>query len=328
MINDNILEVNNLKGYYKGTFGTVYAVDDVTFKVKRGEIVSIAGESGCGKSTLIELITGFPRPLLHYEEGSIVVNGIDIYKTDKETLRAEICCKILGFVPQAALNSLNPVKKVKNFIYDVMRERTGKKVDKQEIDRFITNHFQTIGLEESVLNLYPHELSGGMTQRTVIGIATLWNPNLLIVDEPTSALDVTTQKLVIKMLLDLKKKGIIGTILYISHDLPTLTQICTRCIIMYAGKIVEDGKMDDIVNDAQHPYTKGLLSSIASFNPDGSPEGELVCIPGQPPDLRFPSIGCRFYPRCAERMPLCEKNDPPYFYPKGKKRPVACWLFK
>jgi len=328
MIDDTILEVNNLRGYYKGTFGTVYAVDDVSFKVNRGEIVAIAGESGCGKSTLIELITGIPRPLLHYEEGSIVVKGVDIYKTDKETLRSEVLCKILGIVPQAALNSLNPVKKVKNFIYDVMRERTGRKPDKKEVNRFITDHFEAIGLEESVLNLYPHELSGGMKQRTVIGIATLWNPKLLIVDEPTSALDVTTQKLVIKMLMDLKKKDIIGTILYISHDLPTLKQICSRCIIMYAGKIVEDGEMDDIIKDAQHPYTKGLISSIASFNPDGSPEGELVCIPGQPPDLRFAPTGCRFYPRCPERMPICEKNYPPFFFPKSKERPVACWLFK
>ncbi|MFX1409902.1 MAG: ABC transporter ATP-binding protein [Promethearchaeota archaeon] len=327
MIDNIVLEINNLRGYYRGTFGTIYAIDNVSFKVKKGEILGIAGESGCGKSTLIELITGLPRPLLHYEQGSIIVNGYNIYEIDKEILRTKVLCKILGCVPQAALNSLNPVKKIKNLIYDVMRERTGRKPNKQEVSRFVISHFKTIGLDKSILSLYPHELSGGMKQRTVIGIATLWNPNLLIVDEPTSALDVTTQKLVINMLLDLKKKNVIETILYISHDLPTLAQICSRCIIMYAGEIVEDGRIEDILRDPLHPYTKGLLSSIASFNPDGTAETELCCILGKPPDLRYPPPGCRFHPRCPNRMDLCRVNPPPYFFPKGKERPVKCWLY-
>jgi len=323
-----ILETENLKGYYKGTFGIVYAVDGVSFKVNKGEILGISGESGCGKTTLAELITGMPMPLLHHEGGTINVEGYNIYKINKETLRKEVLCKILGYVPQASMNSLNPVKRIKRFILDVMRERTNKKPDKREVLRFVINHFETLGLDETVLKRYPHELSGGMKQRTVIAISTLWNPNLLIVDEPTSALDVTTQKLLIKMLLNLKSKGIIGTIIFISHDIPTLRQLCNRCIIMYGGRIVEDGSLEDIINSPLHPYTKGLVSSIASFNPDGTPESELVCIPGQPPDLRFPPLGCRFHPRCPECMSICKTEYPPLFYPKGSEHPVNCWIYK
>ena len=124
-----ILETENLKGYYKGTFGIVYAVDGVSFKVNKGEILGIAGESGCGKTTLAELITGMPMPLLHHEGGTIIVNGYNIYRINKETLRKEVLCKILGYVPQASMNSLNPVKRIKRFILDVMRERINKKPD-------------------------------------------------------------------------------------------------------------------------------------------------------------------------------------------------------
>ena len=263
-------------------------------------------------------------------------------KKRKEELRKEILCKEIGFVPQASLDALNPVKRIKNFILDVMKQRIGdvpkgrieesgnttKSSIKQEALNRVIEHFSKIGLDKSVLNRYPHELSGGMKQRTVIGISTLWNPNLLIVDEPTSALDVTTQKLLLETFLDLKKKGILNTILIISHDIPTLNQICNKGLIMYAGRIVESGTMDELINDPIHPYTDGLIHSIASFNPDGSAETELIGIPGRPPNLRNPPIGCRFYARCTKRLPKCKDNYPPHFYPKGEKRPVACWLYE
>ncbi len=388
--NNTILKVEHLAGYYRGSFGVVHAVDDVSFTVNTGDIVAIAGESGCGKSSLAELLTGVPISLLHYEAGQVYIRDTTMYvpkptpklkksqiklrrkletqgikispnderfepkldrskrkewkkvsKKRRDYIRKEILCKEIGYVPQASQDSLNPVKRIKNFILDVMDQRLGghlkeKKdknnpesmnVEENPLDRVI-EHFSTIGLDETVLNKYPHELSGGMKQRTVIGISTLWNPNLLIVDEPTSALDVTTQKLLLETFIDLKKSGILETILIISHDIPTLYQICDKAIIMYAGKIVETGTMDEIINDPLHPYTMGLVHSIASFNPDGSAETKLLGIPGRPPNLRDPPIGCRFYPRCPKRLPKCKENYPPDFYPKGEKRPVTCWLYE
>ncbi|UCG01359.1 MAG: ATP-binding cassette domain-containing protein [Candidatus Heimdallarchaeota archaeon] len=322
-----LLSVENLKGYYRGSFGVVHGVDNVSLTIKRGEIVGLAGESGCGKSTLAELLTGSPRPLLHYEKGKILVDRFDIYKIRPEALRTQVKCRLLSYVPQASMESLNPVKKIKDFIMDVVEERTGRKGSKVETYKLAEIHFERVGLDKSVLDRYPHELSGGMKQRVVIAISTLWNPNLLIIDEPTSALDVTSQKQMIQMLSDLKNKGIIQSILFVSHDIATLRQLCSRSIIMYCGEIVETGFMDDIINDPLHPYTALLISSIVKFNPDGTRPAELRSIPGSHPDLRYPPPGCRFHPRCPEIMTHCKSYEPPVVELSDKERQVKCWLY-
>jgi peptide/nickel transport system ATP-binding protein len=326
------IEVKDLKGYYRGTFGIVYAINGVTFSVEKGEVVGIAGESGCGKSTLAELLTGFPMPLLHHESGTLNVYGYNLYEISKEELRQEVSCKVISYVPQYSMESLIPVKRIRDFLLDVMRERTGQKIPRQERAKVLEStydHFRSLGLEPEVLfSKYPFELSGGMKQRVAIAISTLWNPFLLLADEPTSALDVCSQRLLIEMLYHLKEMGKTETILFISHDLPTLEQLCTRCLVMYAGGIVEDGPMDDIIQSPLHPYTKGLISSIVAFNPDGTKETKLESIPGKPPDLRNPPQGCKFHPRCAFRMPKCFTEVPPYFYPQGDHRPVNCWLYE
>ncbi|MFX1573175.1 MAG: ABC transporter ATP-binding protein [Promethearchaeota archaeon] len=322
-----VIKIQDLKGYYRGSFGIVHAVDGVSLSVKKGDIVAIAGESGCGKTSLAELITGTPIQMLQHEGGQVYVNDMSMYELDEEVIRKEILCKVIGYVPQASLNSLNPVKKIKDFIIDAMRERVGTKPkNKEKVLHRVIEHFKKLGLEKSVIDKYPHELSGGMKQRVVVGISSLWNPIILIVDEPTSALDVTTQQLLIKTLKNLKEIGIVETILFISHDLPTLAQICNTCIIMYAGKIVEQASMDDIINYPQHPYTKMLINSIACFNPDGSAETKLEGIPGRPPDLKRPPKGCRFYPRCPYKLEKCKDNYPPFFFSGKNKNPVACWL--
>ncbi|UCD04123.1 MAG: ABC transporter ATP-binding protein [Candidatus Woesearchaeota archaeon] len=324
---EQVIKIEDLKGYYRGSFGVVHAVDGVSLSVNKGDIMGIAGESGCGKTSLAELITGRPIQLLHHEGGQVYINDLSIYEVDEEVIRKEILCKVLGYVPQASLNSLNPVKRIRAFILDAMRERVGTKAkNKQKVLDRVVEHFKKLGLEESVIDKYPHELSGGMKQRVVVGISSLWNPLILLVDEPTSALDVTTQQLLIETLMHLKKTGIVETILFISHDIPTLAQICSVCIIMYAGKIVEQASMDDIINNPQHPYTKMLINSIACFNPDGSAETRLEGIPGRPPDLKNPPKGCRFYPRCPSRLEKCKENYPPFFTSRTNSNPVACWL--
>ena len=326
---EEVIKIEDLKGYYRGSFGIVHAVDGVSLSVNKGDIIGIAGESGSGKTSLAELITGRSTQLLQLEGGQVYVNDLSMYELDEDVIRKEILCKVIGYVPQASQNSLNPVKRIRDFILDVMRERVGTKPkDKEKVLHRVIEHFKKLGLEKSVIDKYPHELSGGMKQRVVIGISTLWNPLILIVDEPTSALDVTTQQLLIKSFRYLKKTGIIETILFISHDLAVLAQICNKCIIMYAGRIVERASMDDIISNPQHPYTKMLISSLACFNPDGSAETKLEGIPGSPPDLKNPPKGCRFFPRCPSRLEKCKENDPPFFISRTHSNTVACWLYE
>ena len=326
MVKD-LLSVRNLKGYYRGTFGVVHGVDGVSLSIKRGEIVGLAGESGCGKSTLAELVTGTLRPNLYYEGGKVFVDGFDVYKIDREVMRTEVKCKRMAYVPQASMDSLDPVRRIRDFIMDVVKERTGEgKFRKKEILKMAGDHFERTGLKRQVLNRYPHELSGGMKQRVVIAISTLWNPKLLIIDEPTSALDVTSQKRMIKMLVDLRRDGVIESMMYISHDISSLRQLCDRCAIMYCGKVVETGGMDTIVNGSLHPYTKGLMSSIVSYNPKSRGKGGLKSIPGMHPDLRNPPPGCRFHPRCEECMEICKSKEPPLIEATAKNHVVSCWL--
>ena len=322
----HVLEVKSLRGYYRGVFGVVRAVDGVSLAVDDGEVVGLAGESGCGKSTLAQLCSGSPNPLLHYESGEILIDGSDIHKIDPEVFRTEFKCKRMSYVPQASMDSLNPVKRVRDFVMDVVRERTGRKPSKEEVLRMAGDHFEKLGLERWVLDRYPHELSGGMKQRVVIGISTLWNPKLLTIDEPTSALDVTTQKLVIVSLANLKKVGIIRSILFVSHDITVLGQLCDRCAVMYGGKIAEVGSMNGILYNSLHPYTSALISSVVSYDPERLGKGGLRSIPGSPPDLRDPPSGCRYHPRCEKRMEICDAKEPPLNAVEGG-RAVACWLY-
>jgi peptide/nickel transport system ATP-binding protein len=324
----HLLEIEELKGYYRGTFGVVYGVDGVTLNLDSGEILGLAGESGCGKSTLAELVSGSPPRLLHYEGGKIIVDGFDIYHIDPEILRTEVKCKRMSYVPQAAMESLNPVKRIRDLLMDVMKERTGKKPPREEVLEMAAEHFKTLGLERWVLDRYPFELSGGMKQRVVIGVSTLWNPKLLLIDEPTSALDVTSQRRMIKALLDLKQAKIIESMIYISHDISSLRQLCDRCAVMYCGKIVETGSMDEIINNPLHPYTQGLISSIVSYEPEGRRKGSLKSIPGEHPDLRNPPPGCRFHPRCPYAMNICKTEEPPIITSEKGKREVSCWLHR
>lgn len=327
---EHILEVDNLKGYYRGVFGVVRAVDGVSFSLDRGKIMGIAGESGGGKSTLAQLVSGTPPPLLHHEGGSILVDGIDIYNIDPEELRTEVKCKRMSYVPQASMESLNPVKRIRDFIFDVVAQRTGKRVvsreRKEEILEMAANHIKPLGLDRPVLDRYPHELSGGMKQRVVIAISTLWSPKLLIIDEPTSALDVTSQKRMIKALMNLKRNGVIESMLYISHDLTSLKQLCDECMVMYGGRIAEIGGMDETIEDPLHPYSQLLTAAIASYDSKGKRAHELKSIPGSPPDLRTPPNGCRFHPRCPYAMDICRTTEPPLFQIGNDGRGAACWL--
>lgn len=319
-----VLETKNLSGRYRGTFGVVEGVKNVSLSVYEGDMLAIAGESGCGKTTLIELLTGTPKPLLHYEGGDIYVEGIDILHINPERLRKEVKCKLLSYVPQSSLNALNPTKRIKEFLADMLKERTGKDYTPDEARKMIGEHFERLGLDKTYLDRYPHELSGGERQRANIAISTFAEPTVLLVDEPTSALDVTSQRNMAKLLLDIHRAGIIDALLIVSHDLGILRQLCDRLAIMYGGTIVENGMMDDIVDNPLHPYSKLLLDSLVPLEKRIKHE-KLKSIPGRPPDMRYLPPGCTFHPRCPKCMEICKKKKPPAV--KKDNREVACWLY-
>jgi peptide/nickel transport system ATP-binding protein len=322
---DEVLRSQDLKGYYRGSFGVVYAVDGVSLSVNKGEILGLAGESGCGKTTFLKLLTGTPFPLLHYEGGKVVIEGYDIWSLPEEVVRKEVKCKLLSYVPQSSLNALNPILRLKQFVAKMLKERTGRKYSSDEARDMLTVHFNNLGLEKHVLDLYPHELSGGMRQRAVIAISTYAQPSLLLTDEPTSSLDVSSQKRMVKMLMDIHRRGLIKSMIVSSHDLGMLRQLCHRIAIMYAGKMVEVGETEDIIKQPLHPYTKLLLDTLLPLE-RWTKQKVLKSIPGRPPDLRNPSPVCSFHPRCPERTSVCRPKEPPLIEENG--RLVSCWLYR
>lgn len=299
-----ILEVDHLKTKYITRFGEdVYAVDGVSLQIEEGKSLGIAGESGCGKSTLALSLMGYYFPPLHYQSGMIKVDGLNISNMKPDDVRKKILGNEIAYIPQAAMNALNPTQKIIRFIEDVIHAHNPK-VSKKEIYDLAKERFEILGLPEAVLQKHAVELSGGMKQRTVIAISTILSPKVLIADEPSSALDVTSQKMVIKMLKDLMDKGIIKSMIFITHELPLLYNVTDEIMVMYAGQIVEQGKAKEMVFDPIHPYSKGLMGSI--IVPEaGTREMKLTAIPGTPPNLKKPSKGCRFAERCKCARPSC-----------------------
>lgn len=302
-----ILEVKNLKTKYITRFREdVYAVDGVSLKIEEGKSLGIAGESGCGKSTLALSLMGYYFPPLHYISGDIIVDGKNISVMKPDDIRNTILGTEIAYIPQAAMNALNPTQRIIRFIEDVIHVHEPKK-SKKEIYEMAKNRFEELGLPPSVLNKHPVELSGGMKQRTVIAISTILSPKVLIADEPSSALDVTSQKMVIKMLKNLMEKGYIKSMIFITHELPLLYNVTDDIMVMYAGQIVEKGTAKEMVFDPIHPYSKGLMGSI--IVPEaGSRDIKLTAIPGTPPNLKKPPAGCRFAERCKYATGECKAN--------------------
>ncbi len=299
-----MLEVKDLTTKYITRFHEdVYAVDHVSLKVEEGKSLGIAGESGCGKSTLALSLMGYYFPPLHYTSGDIIIDGQNISGMDPDEVRRTILGSEIAYIPQAAMNALNPTLKVIDFIEDVIKAHNPK-ANKKEIYDLAVERFEVLGLPAEVLQKYPVELSGGMKQRTVIAISVILSPKILIADEPSSALDVTSQKMVIKMLLDLMEHGFIKSMIFITHELPLLYNVTDDIMVMYAGQIVEKGTARQTVFDPIHPYAKGLMGSII-VPESGLRDVKLTAIPGVPPNLKKPPQGCRFAERCKLVQPEC-----------------------
>ena len=301
---NTILEVKNLKTKYVTRFHEdVYAVDGVSFTIEEGKSLGVAGESGCGKSTLALSMMGYYFPPLHYISGEIIIDGKNISGMDPDDVRKSILGTEIAYIPQAAMNALNPTQKIIKFVTDVIRAHEPK-ADKKEIRSRAEARFAELGLPGDVLDKYAVELSGGMKQRTVIAVSTILSPKVLIADEPSSALDVTSQKMVIKMMRDLMEKGYIKSMLFITHELPLLYNVTDDIMVMYAGQIVEKGTAKEMVFDPVHPYSYGLMGSIL-VPEEGTRGTKLTSIPGTPPNLKKPPQGCRFAERCRYARPAC-----------------------
>lgn len=306
-MNKNILEVKNLRTYYKTRLKEhVYAVDGVSFNLEEGKSIGIAGESGCGKSTLALSLMGFYFPPLSFDHGSIVVDGTDIMKLSKEELRVNILGKEIAYIPQAAMNALNPTRKIIHFIEDILAEHKPE-MTKKDVRKLAEERFNNLHLNVKVLDSYPSELSGGMKQRTVIAISTILNPKILIADEPTSALDVTSQKAVIKLIKELMDKKYIKSLIFITHELPLLYHVVDDIVVMYAGEIVERGTAHQMIFDPIQPYTRRLMGSII-VPEEGMKGHKLSSIPGAPPNLKKVPPGCRFAERCLYPTDECKKT--------------------
>jgi peptide/nickel transport system ATP-binding protein len=323
----SILDVKNLKAYYFTKAGIVKAVDGVNISIDRKIIIGIVGESGCGKSTLAKALSFNVEPPLKIVEGDIVIDGIKINDMTINEIRRKILGIKVALIPQSAMNALVPTVKIRSFIKDVLKEKTGYTT--LEIFELAVKRFKELNLPIETLDMYPFELSGGMRQRVLIAIATLLNPSLLIADEPTSALDVSTQKIVLETLYDIYRRGLVKSIIFISHDIATVRQIADEIIVMYAGKFVEKGSTEEMINEPLHPYSKGLIFSILTpelIVRERVRKAKEVILKGEPPSLINPPPGCRFHPRCPFAMDICRKEEP-LMIEVERNRFVSCWLY-
>ena len=319
---EKLLEIEDLHVSFKTYAGEVQAVRGVSFDVYKGECIGVVGESGCGKSVTAQSIMQLLKaPPAMYKQGSILFEGQDLLKkTEKEML--SIRGNDISMIFQDPMTCLNPTQKVGKQIAEVLIEhrQLKKKEAMQEAEKIL--ELVAVSEPHKRIQQYPHEFSGGMRQRAMIALALACNPSLLIADEPTTALDVTIQAQILELLRDIQKQ-LNMAIMLITHDLGVVAKMCDRVVVMYAGRIVEQGSVTEIFNNPTHPYTKGLLKAVPRM--DMERDQKLKTIVGTPPDLFNPPKGCSFYARCDEAMKIC-KDYQPDMEKTGETLVSACWL--
>ena len=315
-----VLEVDGLKTYFQTRWGTVKAVDGVSFDLRRGETLGIVGESGSGKSvTMLSLMRLVPSPPGHIVAGRILLEGEDLLQlTDKEmsTFRG----KKIGLIIQDPMTSLNPVFTIGNQVEEAIKIH--QDIPKRSIRQQALDMLRRVNIPaaETRMRAYPHQMSGGMRQRVVGAIGISCEPTVLIADEPTTSLDVTIQAQYLKLLKDIQVESDIALI-FITHDFGIVAKMCDRVAVMYAGKIVEMGDVRDIFNHPSHPYTEALLASVPKLEEDVE---RLYAIEGQPPALHDLPQGCPFAPRCQYVMDRCRDEYPGYTNITDRHY-AACW---
>lgn len=325
-----LLDVKNLKTYFNTEGGIVKAVDNISFKINKGETLGVVGESGCGKSiTSLSLMQLVPQPKGNIVDGEILYygrnhsDGIDIASLDpRGKLIRSIRGNEIAMIFQEPMTSLNPVYTVGEQIMEVLRLHQDK--NKIEAREKAIEMLELVGISapRKRVDAYPHELSGGMRQRIMIAMALSCNPSLLIADEPTTALDVTIEAQILELIENLQQK-LNMSIMFISHDLEVIGEVSDKVIVMYAGKIVEKALIDDIFHNSKHPYTQGLLNSIPTIGK----KKKLIPIDGSVPSLLDLPQGCYFAERCPKEMDKCSKKEPPTFE-INESHSVKCWLYE
>jgi peptide/nickel transport system ATP-binding protein len=303
---DTILEVQDLSVDYLTDRGPVRAVDQVSFSLDPGEFLGVVGESGCGKSTLLFAIAQLLAPPAEVAAGRVTFHGQSLVGLTERELAA-VRWKNLSVVMQSAMNALNPTKSIGAQFRDAMRAH-GVTARREVADRS-AEVLRMVGIDPVHLKSYPHQLSGGMRQRSMIAMAMLFTPDLVIMDEPTSALDVVAQRSLMVQIKELQQR--LGfAIIFVTHDMSLVSHFSDRLMVMYAGQVAEAGATRKVFDSPRHPYSVGLLDAFPSIR---GPKVPLTGIPGRPPDLARPPAGCRFAPRCPKAMDRC-RTDPPELY--------------
>jgi oligopeptide/dipeptide ABC transporter ATP-binding protein len=319
-----LLSVRDLRVGFATEGGLLQAVDGVSFDLQPGEVLAIVGESGSGKSVTAQTMIGLTRSENARIEGSVKLAGEELVEADEATMR-RLRGEEIAMVFQDPMTSFNPVYRIGDQVVEAIRAHQGE-VGKEEARRRAIELFESVGIPdpEQRVNAYPHEFSGGMRQRAMIAMALALEPEVLIADEPTTALDVTIQAQILRLLEDLNRRRGLATIL-ITHDLGVVAEIADRVLVMYAGKVVEQGTLDEIFYDPQHPYSWGLLGSLTRI--DRPRPHRLPQIAGSPPSLSDLPTGCPFRPRCPHEFSKC--TEYPGLEPRLAEEPDhrdRCWL--
>jgi peptide/nickel transport system ATP-binding protein len=318
-VNPSILQVRDLQVYYHTRDGVVKAVNGVSFDLRVGERLGLVGESGSGKSTAASALLRLIKPPGKIEGGQVLLDGVSLLELPEEQMR-QMRLREIALVAQGAMNSLNPVMRVRPQIENALRDHDVK-LSSAELAKRIGDLLEQVGLRRNVADLYPHELSGGMKQRVCIAIAICLHPKVIIADEPTSALDVTVQQQILRLLRQVSEETG-AALIFISHDVAVVAELCQRVLVMYAGRVVEELDVAALLSGPAHPYTRALLASVPEMATDR--DQPLATIPGRPPEPHEVGEGCPFAPRCPLADDRC-RAELPLLRELAPGQAVACW---
>ncbi len=315
-------QVRDFSVTYHTRIGPVSAVDNVSFDIYKGEILGLVGESGCGKSTLGKGLMRMIAPPGEISGGQHFFNGEDIMEYNDKQMR-DFRGRCISMIFQDPMTSLNPVQRVDEHLVEAIQVHEPGTKKESALDRAKTL-IERLGIQKRRLTDYPHQLSGGMRQRVMIGLGLVLNADLIVADEATTSLDVIVEAKLVDQLQEIKDEFGVSSLL-ITHNIALVAQIADRLAVMYAGRIVEMGSIYEVFKDPKHPYTQGLLSCIPTIKLDKNEE--LYKMPGEPPNLSHPPKGCRFHPRCPHAMPVCSEVRPS-LDDVGDGHLVHCWLYQ